>query len=149
MDYFQAGVLFHATPFLDLGASYRGEYQLDFEQAFAIHGDIGPPGGPPAVADAFFALDSAALDLFQPAQWSLGFALQLTRRVLVAGDLTYSRWSTFENPSARIHIGWKPFSSPLKRMPSSAFATASGSAVPAFVMACASISTIIDMRSTG
>jgi hypothetical protein len=106
VDYLQAGVLFHAAPFLDLGASYRGEFVFDFQQAFAIHGDIGPPGGPPAVANAFFALDSTALDLFQPAEWSLGFALQLTRRVLVAGDLTYSRWSTFENPSAKIKIDY-------------------------------------------
>ncbi len=102
--YPQAGVLFHATPFLDLGASFRGSYQFEFVQHFVIHGDIGPPGGPPAVADGFFQLDALALDLFQPQQWSLGFSLRLTHRLLLAGDLTWARWSEFENPSAKIKI---------------------------------------------
>jgi long-chain fatty acid transport protein len=106
VNYLQAGVLFHATPFLDLGASYRGEFDFDFEQKFSIHGDIGSAGAPPAVANAFFALDSVALDLFQPQQWSVGFALQLTHRLLLAGDLTWSRWSRFENPSAKIKLDY-------------------------------------------
>jgi long-chain fatty acid transport protein len=106
VDYLQAGVMFHAASFLDLGASYRGEYVFRFAQTFAIHGDVGAPMGDPVVKDGFFALDSVALDLFQPEQWSLGFALRVTRRLLVAGDVTYERWSRFENPSAQIKIDY-------------------------------------------
>jgi long-subunit fatty acid transport protein len=102
--YLQAGLLFHATPYLDLGLSYRGGYVFRFVQHFVIHGDIGPEGGPPAVKDGFFQLDAVALDLFQPEQWSAGFSLQLTRRLLLAGDLTWQRWSAYENPSAQIDI---------------------------------------------
>ena len=104
VHYFQAGLLYKATPFLDVGLSYRGGFVFELSQAFAITGDIGPPGGPPVVTDAYFKLDSLALDLFQPEQWSAGFALRATRRVLVAGDLTWQRWSAYENPSARIEI---------------------------------------------
>ena len=101
--YVQAGILWRARPWLLVGASYRAGFVLQLDQGFRIHGDLGPPGFP-VVKDGFFDLHSLAFDLFQPEQWSAGFSLQLTPRVLVAGDLTFQRWSTYENPAARIEI---------------------------------------------
>ncbi len=102
--YAQAGVLWHATPWLDVGASYRGGFVLELDQEFSITGDVGPPEGPPVVTDGFLKLHSLALDLFQPEQWSLGFSARLTRRVLLAADVTWHRWSAFENPSAKLDL---------------------------------------------
>jgi long-chain fatty acid transport protein len=102
--YPEFGVLFRATPFLDIGLSYRGEFFLKLDQKFSITGDVGPPNGPPVVMDGYFKLHSVALDLFQPEQWSTGFALGVTPTLLVAGDLTWQRWSRFDNPAAKIDI---------------------------------------------
>ncbi|HKA90847.1 MAG TPA: outer membrane protein transport protein [Haliangiales bacterium] len=103
--YAQAGVLWRAQPWLLVGASFRGGFVLALDQGFRIHGDLGPAGSP-VVKDGFFELHSLAFDLFQPEQWAAGFALQLTPRVLVSGDVTWQRWSAYENPAARIQISY-------------------------------------------
>jgi hypothetical protein len=102
--YPQGGVLVRATPWLDVGLAYRGGFALKLDQAFAIRGDVGPAGVDPVVDDGFFKLHSAALDLFQPEQVALGIAARLTPRLLVAGDVTWQRWSEFQNPAAHIDI---------------------------------------------
>jgi long-chain fatty acid transport protein len=102
--YPQAGILVRVTDWLDVGASYRGGFVLELDQKFSIRGDVGPADGPIVVEDGYFLLHSIAQDLFQPEQWSLGFAAQLTPRVLLAGDLTWQRWSAMENPAADIEI---------------------------------------------
>jgi long-chain fatty acid transport protein len=101
--YPQAGILWRARPWLLVGAAFRGGFVLELDQGFRIHGDLGPPGFP-VVRDGFFELHSLSFDLFQPEQWAMGFALQLTPRLLIAGDLTWQRWSAYENPAARIVI---------------------------------------------
>jgi len=58
------------------------------------------------VKDGFFDLHSIAFDLFQPQQWAVGFALQITPTLLLAGDITYQRWSSYDNPAARITIDY-------------------------------------------
>lgn len=101
--YPQAGVLVKVTPWLDAGVGFRGAFRLEIEQHFSIRGDLGP-AGMAVVEDGFFALRSAALDLFQPQQWAVGVAARLTPRLLVAADVTWQRWSAFENPAAKITI---------------------------------------------
>jgi long-chain fatty acid transport protein len=101
--YPQAGALWRAQPWLDVGASYRHEFRARFDQRFRIDGDVGPEGKP-IVDDGFFELHSVALDLFQPMQISAGFAARAGERLLVAGDVTWQRWSRFKNPSATIDI---------------------------------------------
>jgi long-chain fatty acid transport protein len=100
--YPQAGVTWDATPWLSLGASYRGGFRLQVDQTFHITGDVGAPGREPVVEDGFFVLRSVSQDLFQPEQVTAGFAAQLTPRALVAFDLCWQRWSAFEHPAARL-----------------------------------------------
>jgi long-chain fatty acid transport protein len=101
--YPQAGVLWRAVPWLDVGLTYRHQFKAKFDQGFRIDGDIGPEGMP-IVEDGFFELHSVALDLFQPMQIAAGVAARLGERWLVAADLTYQRWSRFKNPSAHIEL---------------------------------------------
>ena len=103
LRYPQAGVLFAATPWLDLGLSYRGGYKLLLDNTVRVLADIGGEGMP-IVEDGALELHALAQDLFQPEQWSAGLAAQLTPRLLVAFDLSYHRWSKFENPATRIDL---------------------------------------------
>lgn len=102
--YPQAGLLWQVLPWLTLGAAYRGGFVLTLDQTFVITGDIGPADMEPVVEDGYFRLRSLSLDLFQPAQVATGFAAQITPRVLVAGDLTWQHWGSYENPAARIEL---------------------------------------------
>ncbi len=101
--YPQLGVLWQASPWLDLGVTYRGGFVLQIDQRFSITGDLGAEMTP-LVTDAFFQLNALALDLFQPEQVAAGFQARIFPGVTVAGDLTYQRWSAFENPAAHIRI---------------------------------------------
>src|SRR5262249_53201873 len=92
-------------PWLEVGASYRGSFVLQIDQAFAIHGDLGSADSP-IVQDASFSLRSMSLDLFQPLELTAGFAAHLRPDLLVSGDVTYASWSDYENPSALITIAY-------------------------------------------
>jgi long-subunit fatty acid transport protein len=97
-----AGVSYRALPWLDLGFSYRGGFYLTVDLAFSVHGDVGEPGMPPVVTNGHLDLEAVTQDLFQPAQYTAGFDARLTPRLQLAFDLTYKRWSAFQNPSAHI-----------------------------------------------
>jgi hypothetical protein len=97
------GVAWQPTPWLSLGASYRGEFFIGIDQSFDIRGDVGSAEAP-IVEDGSFYLRSLSEDLFQPEQVTLGGAVQVTVRTEVELDLTFQRWSGFRNPSARIDI---------------------------------------------
>ena len=47
--YPQAGILWEATPWLSVGASYRHSFVLNLDQQFRIDGNIGNPGLTPVV----------------------------------------------------------------------------------------------------
>jgi len=101
--YPQAGILFHATPWLDLGLSYRGGYKLILENTVRVLADVGREDDP-VVENGRLELFALAQDLFQPQQWSAGLAARLTHRLLVAFDASLHRWSRFENPATRIDL---------------------------------------------
>lgn len=98
------GVAWSATPWLDLGLSYRGGFVLELDLAFRIDGDVGLPDQEPVVDEGFLALTTASQDLFQPAQLTAGAAMRVTPRLTTAFDLAFHRWSTFDNPAARLAI---------------------------------------------
>jgi len=102
IQYPVAGVWYHAADWLDLGASYRGGFYLTIDLAFNLKGDVGSPGQPPAVSNGHVDLHTVSQDLFQPAQWIVGFDARVSSRAHLAMDLGYHRWSTFQNPSAHI-----------------------------------------------
>ncbi len=102
--YAVAGLAYRLKPWLDVGVSYRGGFTLVVDLAFGIRGNVGTPGQPPVVTDGHFDLTTVSQDLFQPAQYTAGFAARITPRFLLAFDLAYHRWSTFQNPSAHIDI---------------------------------------------
>jgi long-chain fatty acid transport protein len=103
--YPQAGVAWELSPWLTVGASYRGGFHLQLDQRFDITGDVGTPGFTPVVTDGSLHLRSRAQDLFQPAQLTAGAAARVTPRWTLAFDLAWHRWSTFENPAAHIDLG--------------------------------------------
>lgn len=102
--YPQAGVSWDATSWLTVAATYRGGFKLVLDQTFDITGDIGTPGFDPLVDDGSLHLRSRAQDLFQPAQATAAVHAQVTPRLALAFDLAWHRWSTYENPAARIDI---------------------------------------------
>lgn len=104
--YPQAGVLWRALPWLDLGAAFRGGFVLDVDLAFRIEGDVGPEGGPYTVEDGFLQVFTQFQDLFQPEQWAVGANARLTPRLTLAFDAVWHRWSAFENPAAHIDIDY-------------------------------------------
>jgi long-subunit fatty acid transport protein len=101
--YPQAGVLFRATPWLDVGLSYRSGYKLVLDNTVRVLADVGRQDNP-VVEDGRLEIHALAQDLFQPEQWSAGLAGQLTPDLLLAFDLAFHRWSEFENPATRIDI---------------------------------------------
>jgi long-chain fatty acid transport protein len=103
--YPSAGILWRPTPWLQVGASYRGSFVLKLDQAFTLHGALGP-ADLHIIDDALFSLRSMSLDLFQPLELTAGFAARLTPSVLVSGDLTYARWSDYENPASNLTLSY-------------------------------------------
>lgn len=102
--YPQAGVLWRALPWLDVGGAYRGGFVLNVDLAFRIDADIGPEGGPYIVEDGFFAFLSEFQDLFQPEQWAVGAAARIHPNLNLAFDLVWHRWSAYDNPSTIVEI---------------------------------------------
>lgn len=102
--YPQAGVLYRARPWLDMGLSYRGGFRLRLDQVFLIQGDIGAANIEPIVEDGYFRLHTVSQDLFQPAQWTAGFEARIRPDITLAFDLEWQRWSELDNPAARIDI---------------------------------------------
>jgi long-subunit fatty acid transport protein len=101
--YPQAGALFHATPWLDIGLSFRGGYTLFLDNTVRVLADVGREDDP-VVENGRLELTALAQDLFQPQQWSAGLAARLTGRLLVAFDASLHRWSRFDNPATRIDL---------------------------------------------
>ncbi len=105
LRYPEAGILWKPNPWLNVGLTYRGGVVLQIQQGVTIMGDLGP-AALPVVQDAFFKLNTMALDLFQPTEIAAGFAAHLTPRLLVSGDLTWAKWSDFQNPAAQIVLDY-------------------------------------------
>jgi long-chain fatty acid transport protein len=102
--YPEAGILVRPTPWLDLGLTYRGGFVLEIDEVLGIDGDVGAAGATPIVDDGFLHLHAISLDHFQPAQLAFGFSARVSPRVLVAGDLTWQRWSAYRNPTSHIDL---------------------------------------------
>jgi long-subunit fatty acid transport protein len=101
--YPHAGIAWKATPRLTLGAAYRGGFRLVIDQTVKVRGDLGTPDAT-VVEDGRLDLRSVSQDLFQPLQITVGGAFAVTSCLLVALDLTYQRWSDYDNPTAKIEI---------------------------------------------
>jgi long-subunit fatty acid transport protein len=101
--YPHAGIVWRATPKLSLGASYRGGFRLVVDQTVKVRGDLGTPDAT-VVDDGSLDLRSISQDLFQPMQITVGGAFAASEQLLVALDLTYQRWSVYDNPTAQVEI---------------------------------------------
>jgi long-subunit fatty acid transport protein len=101
--YPHAGIAWRATDRLVLGASYRGGFRLVIDQTVKVRGDLGTPDAT-VVDDGRLDLRSVSEDLFQPMQITVGGALNVTRSLLVALDVSYQRWAVYDNPTAKIEI---------------------------------------------
>ncbi len=97
-----AGVAYQLRPWLRIAASFRGGAQPVTDLAVDITGDIGAANLEPIVADAEVKLRSVALAHYQPDELSIGIDANLTRTIRIAADLAYHRWSTFQNPAAKL-----------------------------------------------
>lgn len=98
--YINVGMAYELRPWLRVGFSYRGGVQPNTDLSIHIEGDIGADNRDPIVADAVVFIRSASLSHFQPAQFNLGFDARLSHTLTLAGDLSYHRWSQYENPAA-------------------------------------------------
>jgi len=101
--YPQAGLHWVVNDWLDVGAVYRGGFELTISQGVLVAADIGPPDMEPLVEDASVDILATTLDLFQPEQIGAGLNAQFGS-FTVAFDLTFHRWSEFKNPAADIQI---------------------------------------------
>lgn len=102
--YPQVGIFWEATRKLTFGLTYRHSFTLELEQTFRIEGNVGNPGMPPVVENGFFETHTIVRDLFQPWQLTFGAAARLTRKVLVTFDLTFARWSEFQQPARNADV---------------------------------------------
>ena len=102
--YPQAGVAWEVLPWLTLGATYRHSFLLKLDQGFTIRGTVSDAGKVPVVANGMFDARTVSTDLFQPWQHTAGAALRITRRLLLAYDLTFARWSEFETPATNVTV---------------------------------------------
>ena len=83
--------------------SYRGGFRLVIDQTVKVRGDLGTPDTV-VVEGGRLDLRSVSEDLFQPMQITVGGAFQVTPSLLAALDISYQRWSVYDNPTARIDI---------------------------------------------
>jgi long-chain fatty acid transport protein len=102
--YPQFGVVWLPFPWLTLGASYRHSFTLELDQGFTITGNVGNQGTQPIVQNGKFQVTAISLDLFQPWQLTFALAAHVTRRLLIAFDATYARWSDFQTPASTLII---------------------------------------------
>ncbi|MEO8704357.1 MAG: outer membrane protein transport protein [Kofleriaceae bacterium] len=101
--YPHAGIAWRALPWLELGVSYRGGFRLVIDQTVKVRGNIGTPDAT-VIEDGHLDLRSVSQDLFQPMQITAGAAANLGEHWLVALDLSYQRWSVYDNPTANVEI---------------------------------------------
>ncbi len=85
-----AGILLRPTDTISVGASYRGELQLDYQIPVDIRID-----------DLFdLRLDIGGTALYVPDYWNLGVAVDLPdAKLRVAVEITLARWSRAPDPS--------------------------------------------------
>lgn len=99
--YPQAGLRWAPTSWLELGVTYRGQFQLDLELEAVLSGDL-------IAFDAFtienarVTLESASVNAFLPQQVVLGVAVRPRPPLLLAADLTWIDWSAYESPVSRV-----------------------------------------------
>ena len=99
--YPQAGIRWAPTKWLELGAVYRGEFQLDLELEALLEGDL-------IAFDAFtienarVMLESASVNAFLPQQVVLGAAVRPRPDLLFSVDVTWVDWSAYASPVSRV-----------------------------------------------
>ncbi len=102
--YPQAGIAIQVSPWLLVGASYRGQFNLVSDLHIRLQGDVGRENLPPLVENGFLELRSLVQDLFQPAQFTVGAALKTAGGWTFTLDASFHRWSQLTNPSAQIDV---------------------------------------------
>jgi long-subunit fatty acid transport protein len=102
VSYPQAGILYRPVSWLDLGAAYRGGFELNMALDVRARADIGTADGPPLIDDMELAIANAFNDFFQPEQYAVGVSVRVGARLLLALDVVYHRWSEFKNPAPEI-----------------------------------------------
>ena len=101
--YPQAGIAVIVNPWLSLGGSYRGKFNLVSDLTIRLQGNVGSEDSP-LVEDGFLELRSLVQDLFQPPQWTVGARIDAGGGWIIAIDASLQRWSTMPNPSSAIDV---------------------------------------------
>ncbi len=119
--YPQAGIVWEATRWLTVAASYRHSFVLRLDQGFTVRGNVGNPGVAPIVENGTFDARAQSSDLFQPWQLTLALAARITGRLLIAFDAVFARWSEFETPASTLTVNLDigPKLNPLVHIPPS------------------------------
>ncbi|MFO0647033.1 MAG: outer membrane protein transport protein [Polyangiales bacterium] len=85
--------------------SWRQRFALDLSIDLALQGRIvaGPVDNPGSiVVPGTYRLSSHTVAAYQPEQWVLGGAWVINPRWRVMLDLTWARWSSYENPTSSL-----------------------------------------------
>ncbi len=103
--YAQAGAQVDLPRGVTAAFVWRDEFRLDLDISLALRGRIvaGPPGNPGSImVPGAYQLASRTLTAFQPQQWVLGAAWVINPRWRVMADVTWARWSRYENPTSAL-----------------------------------------------
>lgn len=85
--------------------AWRQQFGLDLTIDLALQGRIvaGPVSDPNSiVVPGSYTLSSRTLSAWQPEQWVLGGAWVINPRWRVMADVTWARWSSYENPASAL-----------------------------------------------
>ncbi len=88
-----------------VGFTWRDAFQLELGIDLALRGRIvaGPAANPNSISVlGAYSLVSRTLTAYQPQQWALGAAWEINPRWRVMVDLTWARWSGYENPTSSL-----------------------------------------------
>jgi long-chain fatty acid transport protein len=90
---------------VSVGLAWRDAFQLDLTIDLALRGRIvaGPAANPNSInVLGAYTLASRTLTAYQPQQWVAGAAWVINPRWRVMVDLTFARWSGYENPTSSL-----------------------------------------------
>jgi long-chain fatty acid transport protein len=106
--YPQLGVQADLGRGVSVGFTWRDAFNLELAIDLTLRGRIvaGPVANPNALmVPGAYTLASRTLTAYQPQQWVLGAAWEINPRWRVMVDLTWVRWSRYENPTSTLRSG--------------------------------------------
>lgn len=103
--YAQAGAQVDLGRGVTVAFAWRDEFKLDLTINLGLRGRVvaGPVNNPNSImVPGTYQLASRTLTAYQPQQWVLGGAWIINPRWRIMADVTWVRWSNYENPTSAL-----------------------------------------------